>query len=639
MTNVAQDSQRQLRPEPSGQGRCIHQLVRQQAARTPEAVAVSFGARTLTYRELVDRAERLARRLRAVGTTGEEVVAVVAERSPELIVRLLGVLCASAAYLALEPDLPPARREQLLAAAGCRTVLGAPAGLSLPAGVRALDDGAEAPDEPGSQPVERALDVPEQLAYLSFTSGSTGAPKAVCVPHAAVARLVVAPDWCDFGPSDVFLQLAPVAFDASTLEIWAPLCNGGRLAIMAPGTLDLAELAAAISDERVSVLWLTAGLFSRFADRHPEAFAGVRQVISGGDVVSPAHVRRLLQAWPGLRFTNGYGPTENTTFTSCWSTTEPPAGTDPIPIGRPISGTQVRLLDEDLRPVPAGAAGQLCAAGAGLARGYLGQPGATADRFRPDPAGPPGARMYLTGDLAQLDGEQNLRFLGRADRQLKLRGYRIEPAEIEAAMLAVPGVSQALVVAEPEPAGSGRRLAGYLTVGAAQQDGGVHAGLTGAEIEAAVRRRLAERLPGYLVPPVLTVLAEFPLTANGKIDLELLSRTPEHQPGAPATAATQPAEPTQPAESVGSELEDWLSQLWARQLGLSRVGLDDDFFELGGHSLVAAELLDAVQRRYSVFIPGRALYLNPTVRELAVEVAAELGRAAAGTGTESGGGA
>ncbi|MDQ1742170.1 MAG: hypothetical protein QOE23_509, partial [Pseudonocardiales bacterium] len=624
--------------EPTGARQCIHQLVRQQADRTPDAVAVSFGTATLTYRELVERAERLARQLRTAGTTAEEVVAVVAERSPELIVRLLGVLCASAAYLALEPDLPAARRDQLLAAAGCRTVLGAPADLVLPAGVRTLDDSAPdepvpdepAPDEPAlDEPGGRASDVPEQLAYLSFTSGSTGEPKAVCVPHAAVARLVIAPDWCDFGPSDVFLQLAPVAFDASTLEIWAPLCNGGRLAIMAPGPLDLAELAATIAEQRVSVLWLTAGLFSRFVDRHPEAFAGVRQVISGGDVVSPAHVRRLLEAWPGLRFTNGYGPTENTTFTSCWSTTEPPAGPDPIPIGRPISGTRVRLLDEDLQPVPPGTPGQLCAAGAGLARGYLGRPAATAERFRPDPAGPPGARMYLTGDLARLDDEQNLHFLGRADRQLKLRGYRIEPAEIEAAMLAVPGVSQALVVAEPEPAGSGRRLAGYLTVGTGQPEAGQGA----AEISAAVRHRLAERLPGYLVPPVVTVLSEFPLTSNGKIDLEQLGRPPEP----PAAAAPQPDAAAQPA-GTGAELESWLSQLWASKLGLDQVGPDEDFFELGGHSLVAAELLDAVQRRYSVFIPGRALYLNPTVRELAVEVAAELGRTAAGTDPEGGAG-
>ena len=482
---------------------CIHRLVRQQAARTPEATAVSFGDRRLSYAELVARADRMAAELRAAGVGREHVVAVVAERSVELVVRLLGILTASAAYLALEPELPPARRDQLLSAAGCRIVLGAPAGLTLPVGTRALTDSADSSVESvDSQPVTGAVggdESPEQLAYLSFTSGSTGVPKGVCVPHAAVARLVVRPDWCEFGPRDVFLQLSPVAFDASTLEIWAPLCNGGRLAIMPPGPLDLGELAEVIRAERVSVLWLTAGLFSRFVDRHPDAFAGVRQVISGGDVVSPAHVRRLLLAWPGLRFTNGYGPTENTTFTSCWSTLEPPAGTAPIPIGTPISGTRVRLLDEELRPAPAGAAGQLCAGGAGLARGYLGQPGATADRFRPDPAGPPGARLYLTGDLARFDGAGNLHFLGRADRQLKLRGYRIEPAEIEAALLSVSGVAEALVRAEGD--GGDRRLAGYLTVSAGASD---------AALAALARQRLAELLPAYAVPATIIVLNEFP---------------------------------------------------------------------------------------------------------------------------------
>ncbi len=617
---------------------CIHRLVRQQAERTPDAVAVSFGERSLTYRELCDRADRIAAELRAAGVSREQVVAVVAERSLELVARLLGVLSASAAYLALEPELPAARREQLLTAAGARIVLGAPAELPLPAGVRALADPVDS-DAVGSTAVNAAdtADRPEQLAYVSFTSGSTGVPKGVCVPHAAVARLVLSPDWCEFGPDDVFLQLAPVAFDASTLEIWAPLCNGGRLAVMPPGPLDLAELASTIQAERVSVLWLTAGLFGRFADRHPMAFAGVRQLISGGDVVPPAAVRRLMQAWPELRFTNGYGPTENTTFTTCWSTSQPPAGTEPLPIGRPISGTEVRLLDEDLRPVPDGEPGQLCAAGAGLARGYLGQPAATAERFRPDPAGPPGSRIYLTGDLARWQ-DGNLQFLGRADRQVKLRGYRIEPGEVEAALLEVSGVSQALVRVEAD--GGEQRLTGYLTVGQPAGRAEVHAGLPAEAIATTVRQRLADRLPAYLVPGSVIVLTEFPLTENGKIDLDRLAQAPRHEPASPAADAQADLAPEAAMEFEAdldadpdsdprlAELCSGLGRLWAEHLRIERVEPDDDFFELGGHSLVAAELLDAVQRTYSVFIPGRVLYLNPTVRELAIEIAAEMDRTA-----------
>jgi amino acid adenylation domain-containing protein len=449
------------------------------------------------------------------------------------------------------------------------------------------------PDDGPTQPP--AVQVgPDNLAYVSYTSGSTGEPKGVSVPHRAVARLVSAPDWATLGPDDVFLQAAPVAFDAATLEIWAPLCNGGRLALLPAGQLDIEQVAETIRAEGVSVLWLTAGLFNQVIDGHLDQLGGVRHLIAGGDVVSPDAVTRLLAAHPHLVFSNGYGPTENTTFTTCATIRAPYQG-GPVPIGRAISGTRVAVLDPDLRPVPIGVAGELYAGGAGLARGYLGRPGATAQRFLPDPAGS-GERLYRTGDLVRWRADGMLEFLGRADRQVKVNGYRIEPAEIESALLANANVRAAAVLAA-ESAG-GKRLVGYVVpVEAALDDGGLPSEL---------RSWLRERLPGYLVPARIVALEEFPLTPNGKLDraaLPELNRAPRNVPNdyiAPNT-----------------HLERLLCDLWGDALGIADIGTDDDFFELGGHSLIAAELLARLQQEFGIELSARTLYLSPTVGELA----------------------
>ncbi|MEU7727178.1 non-ribosomal peptide synthetase [Streptomyces sp. NPDC040724] len=580
--------------------RPLHLMIQEQAERTPEAVAVSCAGAELTYRGLTSRADRLALRLQEEGAGPDRVVGVLAERSPELIVALLAILKCGAAYAAFEPDLPAQRLRQLLADAGVGHVLAQDryAG-SVPAGITVLPLTAAAPE--GPVPTVGVEVAPTAVAYVSFTSGSTGAPKGVRVPHAAVSRLVVEPDWAEFGPDDVFLQLAPVAFDASTLELWAPLVNGGRLVVHPPGPLSTEQLAATLVDEKVTVAWMTAGLFHQMVNQHLDAFAGLRHVVAGGDVLSATHVRRLLTARPGLVFTNGYGPTENTTFTTCWTSSEPPAGNF-VPLGKPISGTRALVLDPDLWPVPVGVPGELYAGGEGLAHGYAGRPGATAERFVPDPfASDPGARLYRTGDLVSRRPDGTLEFLGRADRQIKVQGYRVEPGEIEAVLDRHEDVRQSVVVAQSDGA-VGKRLLAYITAERPEDD-------SPAALGQRLREWLRGELPGYMVPWAILTLPELPLNRNGKVDRAAL-------PTARRTARSLATEYV----AARTATETAVAEEWADLLGVEPVGVDDDFFELGGHSLIAADLLGRLQDRFDVELSARTLYLRPTVAELAEEL-------------------
>jgi amino acid adenylation domain-containing protein len=583
-------------PAPRG---CVHELVAAQAARTPGRIAVSCATDELTYRALDERAGRLAARLTAAGAEVDRPVAVLAERSVDLVVALLAVLKAGAAYAAIDPELPPGRVESIVADTGATVVL-AQARLAgrAPAGTTVVT--VEEPSA-GAQPQPAAPHVgPDHLAYISYTSGSTGVPKGAAITHAAVTRLVREPDWAEFRAEDVFLQLAPVAFDASTLELWAPLTAGARLAVFPPGPVDLDALADTLKAERVTVLWLTAGPFQQLAAVRPDAFGGLRHLLAGGDVVSPGRLEEVLRDNPALTFTNGYGPTENTTFTACW-TSRAPSPRAAVPIGRPIRGTRVLVLDPDLQPAPVGVPGELYAAGAGLARGYLGRPAATGERFLPDPFGPGGSRMYRTGDLAVWRADGTLDFLGRVDRQIKVQGFRVEPGEVEAELLADPDVHDAVVVAQVDGE-RGRRLVAYVVA-----DDPADAGPSARAAQ--LREALRDRLPSWMVPWAIVLLPELPLGTTGKVDRAAL-------PPARRVARNLASEFVAPAGAVRTHL----ARLWSDLLAVEPIGVDDDFFELGGHSLIAAELLGEVQNAYAIEISARTLYLRPTIGELAEAV-------------------
>jgi amino acid adenylation domain-containing protein len=574
---------------------CVHELVAWQATERPDAPAVSCAGTVLSYRELDHRAERLADHLVHQGVRRGDVVAVLTERSVQLVVALLAVLKSGAAYLAVDPDLPGAQIGALLLDARVRLALSGEAGAErMPDTVTPVEIGGRPPHEvPPRAPIPAH---PEQLAYVSYTSGSTGAAKGVAVPHGAVSRLVVGNGWARFSADDVFLQLAPVAFDASTLEIWAPLVRGARLAVYPPNPVLVDELARVLDAERVTVCWMTAGLFHRMVDLRLDDLGGLRHLLAGGDVVSATHVTRLLQRYPGMLFTNGYGPTENTTFTTCWTSRTAPAA-PAVPIGRPIDETTVAILDADLDPVPTGVVGELYTAGRGLARGYLHRPGATAERFLPDPRSPhPGGRMYRTGDLARWLPSGDIEFIGRADDQVKIRGYRVEPGAVQAAVAGCPGVRDSAVVVGRAPNGDPRLLAYVVPEG--PDDHG--------ELVDTVLSRLRAELPPYAVPWVVATLPELPLTRNGKVDRAAL-------PPAERAPRTLPTEYVPPRDQLEAEL----AQSWGALLGVEPIGVDDDFFELGGHSLIAAELLGVLQQEFAVALSARTLYLSPTVGELA----------------------
>ncbi|MER5357272.1 non-ribosomal peptide synthetase [Streptomyces sp. NPDC002785] len=592
--------------EPPFTARPLHELVAEQAERAPHAPAVTCDGQTLTYQQLITRAQGLAERLRAAGLAQEDVVGVLMPRSPELIVALLAVLIAGGAYLGLEPDDPPGRRESLLKDADVAMVIVDDALRDrVPDGITTVSEDAAAPRPTTGPTVPPLPGHPDRLAYVSYTSGSTGEPKGVAVPHRAVDRLVRGADWMEVRSEDVFFHIAPVAFDASTLEIWAALANGCRLVVFPQVAITLEQVAETVRTEGVTVLLLTTGLFHQMAGSRLDAFAGVRHVLTGGDVASPSHVGRLLAAYPQLVFTNGYGPTENTTYTTCWTSSTLAAGQS-VPIGHPISGTRVAVLDGSLRPVPMGECGELYAAGAGLSRCYLHRPAATAERFVPDPfATEPGARMYRTGDLVRWTPDGTLEFVGRADEQVKVQGYRAEPRAVEVELEHMAGVRHAVVLPQADPAG-GTRLLAYVVP--TDPDPGNAIGL-GRQL----RLDLREKLPTYLVPWAILIRSELPLNRNGKVDRRALP-----------TATRVP-------RNVGNEfvaplttVQLRLSELWGELLGVEPIGIEDDFFDLGGHSLLATELLVAVQREFGVDVPAQTLFFSPTVAEFATALVEQL---------------
>ncbi|HVR99977.1 MAG TPA: non-ribosomal peptide synthase/polyketide synthase [Thermoanaerobaculia bacterium] len=572
---------------------CIHQIFEAEAARAPGAVAAVFGDRELTYAELNGQANQLARHLRRLGVGQEVRVGVCCDRSFDMVVALVAILKAGGAYLSLDPALPAERFRFLLEDSGVRAVVAQERWADLFAGLpcvllerhRHECSGLSRDDLP---PHATADD----LAYVSYTSGSTGMPKGVEVVHRAVARLVKDAGYVSLGPDEVLLHLAPLAFDASTFEIWGSLLNGARLVIAPPGEVDLEALGAILRRHGVTTLWLTAGLFHLIVMERLDDLRGVRQLLAGGDVLSVPHVRRFLAGLPDSRLINGYGPTEGTTFTCAYPI---PASEDfgaTVPIGRPIHGTTAYVLDPDLLPVPLGAAGELCIGGDGLARDYLNRPELTASRFIPDPlGGETGGRLYRTGDLVRHLTDGRIEFLGRIDQQLKIRGFRVEPGEIEAELARHPGLREVVVTARESA--SGKRLVAYFV---AEREGTV----TPSDLLASARLSL----PDYMVPAAFVELSELPLNRNGKVDRRAL---PEPDAAGKETA---------PASRPRDFLEEQLAAIWSQVLRVDQVGLDDDFFSLGGDSILSIQIV-ARASQAGIRITARQIFESLTVAELA----------------------
>ncbi|WP_328341090.1 non-ribosomal peptide synthetase [Micromonospora sp. NBC_00421] len=571
--------------------RTLQEAFRRQAERSPDAIAVRCAGRSLTYRELDERSNRLAHRLRAAGVGPERPVATLLDRTVDLVVALTAILKAGGFYVPLHHASPLDRMQWVLGECGAEVLLTDEVmrerGLPVANRVISMED-PETDGLPSTDP--EVTGHRAQLAYVMYTSGSTGAPKGVAITHDDVFELISDSIFTP-GDHDRVLLLTPYEFDPSTYSFWYPLLHGGTAVIAPEADLTVERLARLMRQEQITGVDVTAGLFRVMAEEHPECFADVRVVITGGDIVSPVAVRKVLEHCPGLLVRSNYGPTETTLFATSapWRrAADVPA---PVPIGRPLDGMCAYVLDQSLSLVPSGVVGDLYLAGAGLARGYLKRSDLTAERFVADPFGPPGTRMYHTGDRVRWTPDGLLDFAGRADGQVKIRGFRIELPEIEAVLAAVPGVRQVAVVAREDQPGD-KRLVAYV--------------VSDADLDDALERQARQRLPEYMVPAAVVRLDRLPLTANNKVDHRALP--------APALA---PRGEIRPPRDV---TEAVLCDLFADLLPVDRVGIDDNLFDLGGHSLLATRLVSRIRTAFSCELAVRAVFEAPTPAGLAVLV-------------------
>ncbi|MET7370759.1 amino acid adenylation domain-containing protein [Streptomyces sp. NPDC005566] len=590
-------------PVPQG---TVPELFRVHAARRPDATAVTWDAGRLSYAELDDWTDRIAGELRGRGLSREDRVALLLDRSAAAVAAPLAVLKAGACYVPLHAGDPEQRQRHVLAEAGVQLLItdGTHAerakGLGVPLLVLA-GTGTPRPVTDGAGSAVPPDLLPDHLAYVIHTSGSTGVPKGVAVSHRSIVELAADGRWHGGGHERVLMH-SPLAFDASTYELWVPLLSGGEVVVAPAGALDLNTLGRLLHEHRVTGLWLTSGLFQVVADLAPETLRGLREVWAGGDVVPPASAARVAEHCPDTAVVNGYGPTETTTFAVSYRLDPAAVPEHALPIGMPLDNMRLHVLNEALTPVPAGVPGELYIAGAGLARGYLGRPALTAERFVACPFGPPGSRMYRTGDTVRWDGHA-LAFLGRDDQQIKLRGFRIEPSEVEAALTRHPAVRRATVVVRHDGTGDGR-LTGYVTA--------EHPAPDAAELQTFLRAHV----PPYMVPSDIVRLAGLPLTANGKIDRTAL---PAPSPRGTGAATRTPGDPVTEA----------LCLIFAEVLGSDEaVPGDQDFFAAGGSSLSVIRLISRARSVLSAELTVRDVFEEPTPAGLAARLAAPGDRAA-----------
>ena len=576
----------------------IGKLFLETVQRFPNRIATKDGARVLTYLQLQSEATHLALELRKSGLAEGDLVAISARPSSEMIVGLLSILLAGGCCVSIDPSYPTDRFAMLLLTSGAKIGL-ATEGCE---GCYPHDWKGSLISIPKTGKVTAPVDLPEikltaeHPAHLLFTSGSTGLPKGVLIPHRGVVRLVRNSDFITITPDDVFLQAAPVSFDASLLEIWGPLLNGGHLILLPEGP-GLVEIAAAIRDHGVTTLWLTSGLFQLMMDEHPESLKGLQYLIAGGDVLSVTHVRKALEFLPNTRLINGYGPTENTTFTTCHQITADDLEKCSIPIGKPVANTTVYLLDDQLRPVPVGIPGELFTGGDGLAIGYHEAPELTAEKFIIHPSL---GRLYRTGDRCRWAADGTLEFMGRRDHQVKVRGFRIEPGEIENVLATHPCVRQVKVAVRGENAETKRILAWVIL----RQSEKIEVG--------AFEDFLATRLPAFMRPDAIAVVDSFPLNANGKIQTSALPDPSLRNIGNTVKMAASP---------VG-DTEKHLAAIWSDLLEIQEIYRDEDFFTLGGHSLMALRMFSRITREFGRSLPLAIILKHPTIASLACALTA-----------------
>ncbi|MET8677150.1 non-ribosomal peptide synthetase [Streptomyces sp. NPDC004647] len=580
----------------------LSDLFAEHVVRCPDAPAVTYGPVTLTYQQLDRVTNSLAAQLQELGVRPDRLVAILADRNLSVIVGMLATVKAGGAYLALDPAQPATRLRTILEESKPVALLTEaseddPSGLGIPvitvAGHLgdAVRDGAT-----HDVRIDGGAD-PEDLAYVVYTSGSSGTPKGVCVTHRNVVRRTRNTDYLKFQPGDRVAQISNAAFDAATIEVWGALLNGGELVgfdrdtILSPG-----RLATALRERRIDTTVMATPLFNQLAADDPSTFATISQLLVGGDVMGVSQANSVATL-PGCTLINGYGPAECTTLATAHHVTPMPAGQLKVPIGRPISNTTCYVLDDMLRPQPAGVPGQLYIGGDGVARGYLGRPDLTTDRFLPDPfAAEPGKSMYATGDLVCQLPDGSLDFLGRADFQVKIRGFRVEMNEVDATLLQHSGVREAVTVADADTQSGDKRLVSYY-VGAGE------ASPETGDLIAFLR----DRLPDYMVPSRLICLPELPKNANMKIDRAQLP--------SPAISSSPADDGVHPADA--DVLEDEIAVIIGRLLDVPSFGHEENFFEGGGQSMLAIRLLTQVGRRFGVNMTLAEFFEDPTARGIA----------------------
>ncbi|MET7677305.1 amino acid adenylation domain-containing protein [Streptomyces seoulensis] len=579
----------------------VPDVVARQAVHHPGTIAVTGAGEELTYGQLQELSTGLAKALTGSGVGAEDGVGILLARSSAQVTSALAVLRAGAAYVPLDPRWPADRLDRVTESAPLRALIvdgttrdnAWVRGLDIP--VLTVDSAGRVvsggPFAPGALP---AVSGGDRLAYVMFTSGSTGLPKAVGVTHADITALAADRTWAD-GVADAVLMHSAYVFDAATFEIWAPLLSGGRVVVAPPGTLQPETLRDLVARHGVTAAFLTTALFNVIAEADPGALGLLRLAAAGGEAATPGVLQQLAADHPGTTVLNAYGPTETTTFATLHRV---PADAPPgmPPIGRPLDGMRAYVLDAALRPVPPGAEGELYIAGPGVARGYLGRPDLTATRFVADPFEEDGTRMYRTGDVVRRDSDGRIHYVSRADQQIKLRGHRIEPAEIEAVLRTDPSVRAACVLVREDLPGD-RTLAAYVVPAP---------GHTADPAQLAAH--IGRHLPSYMVPSAIQPLDALPLTVNGKVDRAAL----------PAPAATGPGGTGRAPRGAHEEI---VAGLFADVLGVSQVGVDDDFFALGGHSLLATRLVGRVRTALGTETEIRTLFENPTVASFAAVLA------------------